>query len=45
MKDKAFRDLLNLYLDGELSAKEESRLAEFIASDAEYRAEFMEACR
>ena len=45
MKDDSFRDLLNLYLDGELSAAEESRLAEYLASDAELRAEFMEACR
>lgn len=45
MKNDSFRDLLNLYLDGELSAAEESRLAEYIASDAELRAEFMEACR
>lgn len=45
MKDERFRDLLNLYLDGELSAEEESRLAEYIAGDAGLRAEFMEACR
>lgn len=45
MKDDSFRDLLNLYLDGELSAAEEARLAEYLASDAELRAEFMEACR
>lgn len=45
MKNQAFRDLLNLYLDGELSAEEESRLAEFIALDAECRAEFEEARR
>ncbi len=45
MKDPAFSDLLNLYLDGELSAKEESRLAALIASDAECRAEFEKACR
>ncbi|MGB0184645.1 MAG: zf-HC2 domain-containing protein, partial [Opitutales bacterium] len=30
MKDDSFRDLLNLYLDGELSAAEESRLAEYL---------------
>jgi hypothetical protein len=45
MKDETFRDFLNLYLDGELSAEEESRLAELIARDAELRAEFLEACR
>ncbi|CAI8359125.1 MAG: Uncharacterised protein [Opitutia bacterium UBA7350] len=45
MKEQNFRDLLNLYLDGELSPEDESRLAELIASDAELRADFMQACR
>ena len=45
MKDQAFRDLLNLYLDGELSPEDESRLAKLIAADAKLRAEFMQACR
>jgi hypothetical protein len=45
MKNESFRDLVNLYLDGELSAKEESRLAQLLASDEKQREKFREACR
>jgi hypothetical protein len=45
MTDDAFRELVNLHLDGELSSSEEARLGALIAGDTRRLNIFREVCR